>query len=123
NQQSKVVAIQVGATVVGFSATEDQLRGLARTMLKASWRVQSALPLRRLLWETFKDFSFDIRGWAGVFSARLKASSKRRAISFSSWISGRSLRVFRTIVISPTSRVPQYPAANKCIYCDAVVYS
>jgi hypothetical protein len=123
NQQSKVVAIQVGATVVGFSATEDQLRGLARTMLKASWRVQSALPLMRLLWETFRDFGFDIRGWVGVFSARLKASSLRCAISFSSWISGRSLRVFRTIVVSPTSRVPQYPAANKCIYCDALVYS
>ena len=122
-QTSKVVAVQIGETTVGFSVTEEQLRGLARTMLAASWRVRSSLSLRRLLWGALKDFGFDIRGWAGVFSARLKASSRRLAISFLSWVSGRSLRVFRTIVVSPNRGVPKYPAANKCIYCDADVYS
>jgi hypothetical protein len=54
---------------------------------------------------------------------RLRSSSRRRVTSFSHWITGRSLRSFRTVRIAPGIRPPDYKPVQKCIYCGTATYS
>lgn len=123
-QGQHVIAIRTGQTDVGFIVDHKHLRSLARSCLRASWTVQSVrLPLRTRFLDAFRLFVSELRECGGVFSARLKASFHCRAISWSERISGRSLRLFRTIDVSSAIDPPRYAAANRCIYCDAQVYS
>jgi hypothetical protein len=84
---------------------------------------QTQLSLSTLLLRAFKAFASDLHGWAGLFKVRLKASSRRRATLFSSWVSGRSLWTFRNIAVSQGASVTRYAPVGKCIYCNATVYS
>jgi hypothetical protein len=122
-QGQKAIAVQVGETTIGFTVQEAEMRGLGRTLISASWKGQSASTLRSLLGLLLMDFARDVRGWGSVLSARLRASSRRRIASFAFWISGRSLRIFRTVIIAPNAPIPKYDPVHKCIYCDAEVYS
>jgi hypothetical protein len=119
-----VVAIEVGQSAIAFRVDSWQLRGLARSLIAGSFHSsQSALSLTALFAETMRDLAIGLRGWGGVFSVRFQAWSRLRAMSFSSWISGRSLRIFRTIRIGQNCQVPKYDECHKCIYCGAATYS
>jgi hypothetical protein len=120
NHGVPILVVQIGETLVGFQISLQDFRRIGRGLLRGSYRSLTSLALFRTVWS---DFWFDLRGWAAVFSARLVASSRRRATSFSSRISGRSLRVFRAIEVTPGADLPDYNPVRKCIYCDAEVYS
>ncbi len=119
----RVLIARVGEAAVAFAVTDDRMRGFGRTLVQASWKIQTTADLRTLLRFLVVDFLSDLKGWGGIFSARFKASSRRVAISFWSKISGRSLRLFRTIKIAPDIEMPDYQPIGKCIYCSAEVYS
>jgi hypothetical protein len=117
------VIIQAGEATVGLAVDIASVRDLARGLIRMAYHPQFSPPTFTLLRDLFADFFAGLRGWGGVFSARLKAASRPRAISFSSWISGRSLRICRTIDLSPNADLPGYAPIKSCIYCDATVYS
>jgi hypothetical protein len=117
------VALQIGDVVLGLAVKNDQMRGLGRVLIASSWKIHSVSGLTSLLSSLIKDFFNDLRGWEGVFRARLKASSQHLTTSILSIISGRSPRMFRFISLSPQNSLPTYPAQGRCIYCDAKVYS
>jgi hypothetical protein len=119
----RVIIARVGEAAVAFAVTNDRIRGFGRTLIQASWRTQTALSLRTLFRLLINDFFSDLKGWGGIFKARFNASSRRMVTSFWSKVSGRSLRIFRTINISPTVDIPDYDPVGKCIYCGAEVYS
>ena len=120
SHQTPVLIVQIGETLVGFQISIQDFRRIGRGLLRGSYRSFTSLALWRAVWS---DFWFDLRGWGAVFSARLVASSRRWATSFSSRISGRSLRVFCTIEVTPGADLPDYDPVHKCIYCNAEVYS
>jgi hypothetical protein len=122
-QNQQVLIVEVGEATIAFVVPPDKIRELARYLIVASHHPQSILSLRAFLRAAVLDFLAGLRGFSSVFNARLKASSRRHAISFLSRISGRSLRTFRTIKIAPGVEPPKYNPIEKCIYCGAMVYS
>ena len=58
----------------------------------------------------------------GVAKARLNASSRRYALSFSDKILGRSVRLFRLVSVAPDIETPKYLPVGKCIYCDSTLF-
>jgi hypothetical protein len=123
DQGQQVLIMQIGEATIGFAVPRQDMRSLARLFIRASYNPESSATSLGLFRDLLRDFVADLRGWVGVFKTSLQTSSRRRAISFSSWISGRSLRIFRTIEVGPDIRVPTYNAIGKCIYCGAEVYS
>lgn len=124
NQQNQqALIIEVGDSPIAFVVPNEKIRDLARYLIVASCNNQPVPLPFGLLRETARDLAVGLRGFGAVFKARLKASSRRRAISFWSIVSGRSLFIFRTIKISPGVSVPKYDPVGKCIYCGATVYS
>lgn len=119
----KALIARIGEANIGFMVHDNDLRGIGRHFIESSWKVQSSRPSLELFRFLFRDFGSDLSGWGGIFIARLKASSRLRTISFWSKLSGRSLRVFRTIRITPASLVPLYAPQKRCIYCGALKYS
>lgn len=122
-QGQKALILMVGDASAAFIVPEHDMRKMGRALLVASWRTgstQSVLGLLRLL---LRDFAADLRGWGGVFRARCSAVSRHKIISFSSWISGRSLRLFQTIAIDPSVSPPRYGPVGECIYCGVNIYS
>jgi hypothetical protein len=123
-QGQRALLIQTGGSVIGYSIHSRGLREISQLMKAASWDDQAPGALRELFARFFADCRSDLRRLGGVVSARLKASSRRRATSFSVWLSGRSLRVFRTIRVTPGSaQTTRYRAVGRCIYCGSTVYS
>jgi hypothetical protein len=119
----KAIIFYAGDAVAAFLVNINEMRSLSRALASASWKQGSTQSLFLLLRLLLGDFAADLRGWGGVLKARFKAASRRNAISFSAWISGRSLRLFRTMAIDPTIKPTTYAAVGRCIYCDAEVYS
>ena len=117
------IVAQAGEASIGLAIERRELRRLARTLIAASYGSGSTDTTARLLCELLADFFNDLTGWGDVFSARFKAASRRLAISFSSKVSGRSLRVFRAIQVSPTIAPPNYAKVGECVYCGSRVYS
>jgi hypothetical protein len=122
-QGQNAVALQIGDVVIGLAVNNDQMRGLGRLLIASSWKLDSVSGLTSLLSSLLKDFFEDLSGWGGFFRERLNASSHRLMTSISSIVSGRSLRIFRFISLSPQNTLPTYPVQGRCIYCDAKVYS
>jgi hypothetical protein len=122
-QGQRAVLIRVGEVAIGYVVQEQQLRGLGRNLILASWKSKSSLCLRSLLRLCLYDFFGDLLCWASLFKARFVDSSRRLTSAFSSWIAGRSLRLFRIIKITPDADLPDYDPIGKCIYCGAEVYS
>jgi hypothetical protein len=120
SQGQKAVVVEIGKTKIGFIVNSDQMRGLGRTIVGASWKTGSgSLSFGSLL----RDFSSDLRSWCSVVSARVTASIRHRANLFSNWIAGRSFRPFCTLFIGPGLPVSEYSPIRKCIYCDETIYS
>jgi hypothetical protein len=119
----KAVGLQIGGTTIGFTVLESEMRRLGRAMTSASWKVSSSASLWSLLRSLVRDFASDLWEWSRIIVARVTFSSKRISNSFVARITGRSLRIFRTIIIAPGVPVPKYDPANECIYCQSLVYS
>jgi hypothetical protein len=119
----RVIIARVGEAAVAFAITDDRIRGFGRTLILASWKTQTTSNLRTIFRLLINDFLSDLKGWSGIFKARFNASSRRLAASFWSKVSGRSLRIFRTINISSAVEIPGYGPVGQCIYCGAEVYS
>jgi hypothetical protein len=119
----KAIVIKSGEAIAAFLVNINEMRQLGRALIESSWKQGSNQRLSLLMRLLLGDLIADLRGWSGIFKARFKAASRRSAISFSSWISGRSLRLFRIIAIDPSIKPPSYAAIGECIYCDAKVYS
>jgi hypothetical protein len=117
------VALQIGEVILGLAVRNDQLRGLGRLLIASSWKSHAVLGLPSLLGSLLKDFFEDLRGWSDLVRTRLRVSSNRLMTSTLSIVSGRSLRIFRSIPLSSQNPLPTYSAQGKCIYCDAKVYS
>jgi hypothetical protein len=118
----KAVVVEIGKAKIGFIVTHDQMRGLGRTIVSASWKTgtsSSSAQLRLLL----REFVADLRSWCSIARARVATYVQRRVNLISTWVAGRSFRPFRTIPVGPGLSAPEYPPFRKCIYCDDTIYS
>lgn len=123
HQQDDCLVIQTGESSVCFKIARSEIRGLARHLIRSAIHPLSPVTLR----DAFLDFLTDVRvslsGFGGILSARVKASSLRRAASLKLLFSGRSFRVFKFISISPGDPTIKYAPIGKCIYCESKIYS
>lgn len=119
----RIIIARVGEAAVTFSITPDRMRGFGRTIIEQSWRNQTDQPLWSLFKLASQDFSSDLRALVRVLISRSKASARR--IGRHAWqkITGRSLRLFRTIEIADDTEYPKYPPVGRCIYCGSTIYS
>ena len=117
------LVVQAGDAAIAMTVEERELRSLARSLTKAFYRSDSPARSRTLLRDVFADFFVDLRGWGSVFKARAKVWTRNRVISLSLRISGRSLRLFRNIAVSPDISLPDYAPVGECIYCGSKIYS
>jgi hypothetical protein len=123
SQNQKAAVLHIGGTNIAIAVNDEQLRGFGRTLLNASWRIQTAATLRSLLSALFKEFLGDLRFWCALLVSRLAASAKHRATLLAKWFRGRSVRVFRSVSIAQSIPAPRYDPVHRCVYCDASVYS
>lgn len=122
-QGSKAIGVHIGDTKIGFAVTENQMRGLGRTLVNASWKSQSAVPSRALLWLVIKEFNADVCAWSTLLWSRLVTAISRRALVLRTWVLGRAFRQFRSAVIASGIPIPTYDPVNFCVYCGETVYS
>jgi hypothetical protein len=117
----RAVVIEIGKTRIGLLVTDDQMRALGQTIVGASWKTRQASSIS--LGHLLKEFGSDLRAWWPLALDRVTAPIRLRATLIFDWITGRSFRTFRTILIGPDFPVQEYPRFGKCIYCDEIVYS
>lgn len=122
-QGQHVVAFRVGDSTIGFVVPNENMRKLGRDLVRSAWAHSANLSLATFLRELVADFGAGLSLFSQMFTARIKAASRRRAASFWSIASGRSFQAFRTIKMSPGDQPPRYNAVGHCIYCDAAHYS
>ena len=118
-----LIGYQIGSATIGFKLHPEETRLLTQGLLTASWGRDQRFHLGRLFRRAVGDCAIVLRGFGGVLKARFKASSRRRATSIGSIVSGRSWRCFRTIELFPGLPHPRYAATNECIYCGSIIYS
>jgi len=119
----KVLAVKIGSATVGFSILDERLRGLGRTMIAASWKTNTSVPLTSSLLLLLGDFFSDLGGWVGLLYRRANVRFLRDVSVIGSFVSGRSLHVFRNVAVGNGNPTPAYNAVNRCIYCEAKQYS
>ena len=119
----RIIIVRTGEAAVTFTITPDRMRSFGRVFIQQSWKNQTNQRLFELLLLVVAEFLSDLKGWGGILIARFRASSRRYSISLWSKISGRSLRLFRTIKIGPDVENADYDPVGECIYCGAKFYS
>lgn len=119
-RQEKAVVVEIGRVKIGFAVGRDQMRGLGRTMIAASWRSAAAHPsLRQLITEFWTELGF----LGGLIWSRFIESVRGRLAILKTWLSGRSFGCFSVIHLAPGSPAPTYGPFKECIYCGSKIYS
>jgi hypothetical protein len=118
--EQKAIIVQIGHTKIGFGISGDQMRGLGRNLIGASWKTGTTHPA---FWELLKELVADLHLWCVLVWSRLKSKWKTHYSDFSTWLSGRGFQRFSVIHIGPGLTAPEYSPFGGCIYCDAKVYS
>lgn len=117
------LVMHAGDASLAFAIDQSKFRILARALIEAFYRSGPKNSLRKLLAEALKDASADFQGLATMCFRRLGSLRRSFGSSFLQWISGRSLRVFREVLIVPEASLPKYASVGECIYCGTSIYS
>ncbi len=123
SQNQKAAVLHIGNATIGVPVNDDRLREFGRVFVNASWKVRTSATSRSLLSALLKEFGDDLGAWYELFASRARATARDRNARLTTWMRGGSLRIFKTVAIAPGVAAPKYPAVNRCIYCDAPVYS
>lgn len=116
----QAVIVETGRTKIGFAVGRDQLRGLGRVLIAASWRGAISHPsLRPLIIE----FGTELRFWGTFVWSKFMAKARERSTALRTWLSGRSFRSFSVVHVGPGIEPPSYTAFGECIYCHSKTYS
>lgn len=116
----KAIIVEIGHTRIGFGIGADQMRGLGRNLIGASWKTGATHPR---FWGLLREFVADLHLWGGLVWSRLKSKWKERFTNFATWLTGRGFQRFSVIHIGPGLTVPAYSAFGECIYCGSKIYS
>src|SRR5262249_37710307 len=119
-QGQKAIIVEIGHTKIGFGIGTDQMRGLGRNLIGASWKTGIAHPP---LGQLVGEFAIEGRFWVSLVWSRLKSKAKGRAANFAAWLRGRAFCGFSVIHVGPGLKVPEYSPFGECIYCGSKIYS
>jgi hypothetical protein len=119
-QGQKAVIVEIGKAKIGFVVSQDQMRGLGRAMVGASWKTGASTAY---LVPILGEFGRDLIEWIGIKLNRVALELRKRRNLTLDWIRGRSFRSFCVRSIGADLPVPGYAAIKTCIYCGDPIYS
>jgi hypothetical protein len=122
NTKQLVAVVEAGQATIALTMPAADLRSFARQLLEASKQANRASVIAHLK-DVLHDCSVTLMGTARLVGSQIGLAAARKAKTLRAILLGRSLRIFKRIVIGAGAKEPQYALIGRCIYCGCKDYS